>query len=53
MSIIFVKINAFFLNGLGGGSSGPIIKEIPDRNEEDTVRTRPLVFTDYETRKVG
>jgi len=38
MSIIFVKINAFILNGLGWGSHGPIIKEITRRKKEDTVK---------------
>jgi hypothetical protein len=53
MFVIFIKINAFILNGLGWGSRGPIIKEIPRRKKEYTVRNQPLVFTNHETRKDG
>jgi hypothetical protein len=35
------------------GLHGPIIKERPGRNKEDTVRNQPLVFTNHETKKVG
>jgi hypothetical protein len=49
MSVIFIKVDEFMLNGLGWGSHGPIIKEIPRIKKEDTLRKIPLFFTDHET----
>jgi len=53
MYVIFIKINAFILNGQGWDSCGPIIKERLGRKKEYMFRHWPLVFTNHDSRKVG